>query len=95
MPTPCPLNDEDRNTFAWQLRVGDFGEAGQEYLKGASVPISRVGGLGSPVAYELAAAGVGRLLLAHGGNLRADDLNRQLLMRHDWIGKPRVECAAR
>jgi molybdopterin/thiamine biosynthesis adenylyltransferase len=27
--------------------------------------------------------------------LRANDLNRQILMTHDWIGKPRVECAAK
>jgi len=45
------------------------------------------------VAFELAAAGVGRLILAHGGNLRSDDLNRQLLMTHDHIGKPRIDCA--
>ena len=47
------------------------------------------------MAYELAAAGVGKLVLAHGGNVKPSDLNRQILMTHDWIGKPRVECAAR
>jgi molybdopterin/thiamine biosynthesis adenylyltransferase len=47
------------------------------------------------VAYELAAAGVGHLILAHGGNVKPSDLNRQLLMTDDWIGKPRVESAAR
>ena len=44
---------------------------------------------------QLAAAGVGKLVLAHAGNLRLDDLNRQLLMTTDWIGKPRVESAVR
>jgi molybdopterin/thiamine biosynthesis adenylyltransferase len=57
--------------------------------------ISRVGGLGSVVAYELAAAGVGKLVLAHGGNVRPSDLNRQLLMTHDWVGKPRIESIER
>ncbi|MBI1387642.1 MAG: HesA/MoeB/ThiF family protein [bacterium] len=89
------LTDEERSVYEWQTWVHDFGEAGQEALKGASVLVSRVGGLGSVAAYELAAAGVGRLVLAHKGNVKPSDLNRQLLMTHDWIGKPRVESAAR
>lgn len=95
MPTPRPLTDEERAVYEWQLWVHDFGEAGQERLKGSSVLVSRCGGLGSVVAYELAAAGVGRLVIAHAGNVKPSDLNRQLLMTHDWIGKPRVESAAR
>ena len=58
-----------------------------------TVMISRVGGLGGLVAYELAAAGVGRLVLAHGGNLKPSDLNRQLLMRHDALGQARIGTA--
>jgi len=93
---PLPqLTSEDFALREWQLDVRGFGEAGQQRLKGASVLVSRVGGLGSVVAYELAAAGVGRLILAHAGNVRHSDLNRQLLMTHDWIGKPRIESAAR
>jgi molybdopterin/thiamine biosynthesis adenylyltransferase len=42
---------------------------------------------------QLAAAGVGRLVLAHAGNLRLDDLNRQLLMSTEGIGRPRIELA--
>ena len=57
--------------------------------------ISRVGGVGSVVAYELAAAGVGKMVLAHAGNVKPSDLNRQLLMTHDWIGKPRIESIRR
>jgi len=41
----------------------------------------------------LAAAGVGRLVLAHGGNLKPSDLNRQLLMRHDALGQARIGTA--
>ena len=95
MTTPRPLTDEERAVYEWQMWVPDFGEAGQEKLKGASVLVSRCGGLGSVVAYELAAAGVGRLILAHAGNVKPSDLNRQLLMTHDWLGKPRVESAER
>lgn len=89
------LTPEEQATYEWQMWVEDFGESGQEKLKSASVLISRVGGLGSVVAYELAAAGVGRMVLAHGGDVRPSDLNRQLLMTHDWIGKPRIESVER
>lgn len=95
MPTASELTAEERAVYAWQLPVSGFGEAGQRKLKGASVLVSRCGGLGGSVAYQLAAAGVGRLILAHGGNLRPSDLNRQLLMTWDWLGKPRIESAAR
>ena len=90
---PRPLTDQERETYAWQLNVPEHGERGQSKLAGASVLVSRVGGLGSPVAYELAAAGVGRLVLAHGGMLKPSDLNRQLLMSHAAIGTARVQCA--
>jgi molybdopterin/thiamine biosynthesis adenylyltransferase len=50
--------------------------------------------LGGLVAYELAAAGVGRLVLAHGGTLKPSDLNRQLLMRHNALGQARIDIAA-
>lgn len=92
---PLPtLSQEERATYEWQMWVRDFGEIGQRRLKKASVMISRVGGLGGVVAYELAAAGVGRLVLAHGGNIKHSDLNRQLLMTHDQLGQSRVVCAA-
>jgi molybdopterin/thiamine biosynthesis adenylyltransferase len=89
------LTDEERGVYAWQLDVPGFGEAGQEKLKASAALVSRVGGLGGPLAYSLAAAGIGKLILAHGGALLPSDLNRQVLMTHDWLGKPRVECAAR
>ena len=85
------LNAEERAIYEWQMWVPGVGEEGQRKLKGASVLISRVGGLGGLVALELAAAGVGRLILAHGGDLQPSDLNRQLLQTHDHIGRPRME----
>ena len=90
-----PLSDEERAIYEWQMWVPDFGERGQERLKGAAVLVSRVGGLGGLVAYQLAAAGIGKLILAHGGNVRPSDLNRQLLMTHDGIGSSRIESARR
>jgi molybdopterin-synthase adenylyltransferase len=89
------LSDAERAFYEWQSSVEGFDAAGQERLKAATVLISRCGGVGGGVAQQLAVAGVGRLILAHAGTLRADDLNRQVLMGHAGIGKPRVEQAAR
>ena len=88
------LTRDDRARYDWQLGVHGFGEAGQAKLKGATVLVSRIGGVGGTLAYQLAAAGVGKLILAHAGNLRVGDLNRQLLMSHARIGQRRVEQAA-
>ncbi len=93
--SPPTLTDEERARYEWQMWTPGFGEAGQRRLKGAAVLVSRVGGVGSVVAYELAAAGVGRLVLAHAGNVKPSDLNRQLLMTHGALGTSRVQSAAR
>ena len=85
------LSDHEKARYEWQIDTPGFGIDGQEKLKRASVLISRVGGVGSVVAYELAAAGVGRLILAHGGDIKPSDLNRQLLMTHDRLGTPRID----
>lgn len=90
-----PLTDAERAVYEWQLWTPGFGEEGQERLKAARVLISRVGGLGSVVAYELAAAGVGTLVLAHGGDIKPSDLNRQLLMTHEGLGTPRIDSIER
>lgn len=90
-----PLTDEESAIYEWQMSVPGVGEEGQQRLKNTSVLISRVGGLGSVVALELAAAGVGRLILAHAGNLKPSDLNRQLLQTHDHIGQPRIDSIVR
>lgn len=89
------LTDAERQRYEWQMWIPDLGEEGQHKLRNAKVLISRAGGLGGMVAYELAAAGVGTLILAHAGNVKPSDLNRQLLMNEGAIGHSRVECAAR
>lgn len=89
------LSDFEKQRYEWQMWTPGVGEEGQKKLKSASVMISRVGGVGSVVAYELAAAGVGKLVLAQGGDVKPSDLNRQLLMTHDHLGKPRMESILR
>ena len=94
MTTP-QLSESEKARYEWQMWTPDVGEDGQRKLKAASVLISRLGGVGGTVAYYLAAAGVGKLVLAHAGNVKPSDLNRQLLMTTDWLGKPRVTSAKR
>ena len=87
------LTSLEQEIYSWQTTIDAFGETGQRRLRAASVMISRIGGLGGLVAYELAAAGIGRLILAHAGNLRLSDLNRQLLMTQSALDTPRIDCA--
>ena len=68
-----PLTAEEKDVYEWQMWIPDLGEEGQQRLD-ASVMVSRVSGVGSVVAYELAAAGIGKLVLAHAGNVKPSDL---------------------
>ena len=95
MNSSSQLTDAERARYEWQMWTPEIGEEGQRKLKAASVLVSRIGGVGGTAAYYLAAAGIGKLVLAHAGNVKPSDLNRQLLMTTDWLGKPRVESASR
>jgi len=79
--------------FARQLLLAGFGEEQQRRLRQATALVAGVGGLGGTAALYLAAAGVGRLVLFHEGLLELADLNRQVLMRPEWLGLERAECA--
>jgi len=94
MPSRPPLTPEELAIYEWQMWVSDFDENRQRILKGSSVLISRCGGVGGTAALQLAAAGIGRLVLAHGGILKLSDLHRQILMSHARVGQGRVEMAA-
>ena len=87
------LTDRDREMFKRQIQMPGFGEEAQAKLKNSSALVSRVGGLGGPAALYLAVAGIGKLIIAHSGDLTWSNLNRQILMRYDYVGKPRIECA--
>ena len=87
------LTDWELDKYRRQIMIPGFGEEAQEKLKAASVLVSRTGGLGGPVAIWLAAAGVGKLILGHAGIVTPSNLNRQILMRGDGVGKPRAPQA--
>lgn len=88
------LSEFDRERYSRQLRIEGFGEAGQLRLKGSTVLVSRVGGVGGTAAMNLVRAGVGRLILAHGGEVVPDYLNRWQLITPADLGKPCAEAWA-
>ncbi len=88
------LSESQRVTYSWQLDIPGLGEEGQLRLGQSTALVSRVGGLGGPLAMSLAASGIGKLILVHGGELQESDLNRQTLMSREWIGRSRAKCAA-
>ncbi len=84
------LTPTELERYRRQIMLPGFGEEAQQRLKNSTVLVTGVGGLGATAALYLAVAGVGRLILLRGGELRLDDMNRQILMTHDWVGQPRV-----
>jgi adenylyltransferase/sulfurtransferase len=81
------LTDREKARYHRQMMLPDFGEMGQEKLKQAHVLIPGVGGLGSPVALYLAAAGVGRLTIVDKDRLEVSNLNRQILHWEENVGE--------
>lgn len=84
------LSTFERHLFSRQMMLPSFGELGQRKLRGASVMISRVGGLGGIAAMLLARAGIGKLVLAHGGTIEHADLNRMHLAFREHLGMTRM-----
>jgi len=81
------------NRYQRQLALPDFGEAGQARLKGGSVVIIGAGGLGSPAAIYLAAAGVGRIGLVDFDTVDETNLHRQILYGTSDVGRAKVDAA--
>lgn len=90
---PVSLSPEALRRYSRQLVLPDVDEAGQQRLAGSSVLVVGLGGLGSPVATYLAAAGVGRLVLTDPDRVDLSNLHRQILHRTDRIGTPKTDSA--
>jgi len=88
------LTDDQRRRYARHLNLAEIGEAGQERLRAGRVLVVGTGGLGSPAAFYLAAAGVGTLGLMDGDVVELSNLQRQIMHRAVDIGRPKVESAA-
>ena len=88
------LTRADRERYNRHLLLGEFGEAGQQKLKAARVLIVGGGGLGSPAALYLAAAGVGTLGIVDFDKVDISNLQRQVLYAQPDVGVPKVAAAA-
>jgi adenylyltransferase/sulfurtransferase len=81
------LTNLELERYQRQMLLDGWGSAGQDKLKESCVFIAGAGGLGSPVAIYLAAAGIGRLRICDYDTLEISNLNRQILHTHTRIGK--------
>ena len=91
--TPRTLSPEQRNRYQRHLLLPEVGEEGQLKLLDASVLMLGAGGLGSPAALYLAAAGVGRIGIIDMDVVDESNLQRQILHNHDRVGERKVDSA--
>ncbi|MFL9582144.1 molybdopterin-synthase adenylyltransferase MoeB [Stenotrophomonas sp. AB1(2024)] len=97
LPLVQPLQSDDERDFnerySRHLLLPQIGVAGQQKLLGARVLLLGAGGLGSPAAFYLAAAGVGHLRIADDDVVDRSNLQRQILHTEASIGQPKVGSA--
>jgi len=87
------LSDPERLRYSRHLALPEIGVAGQEKLQAARVLVVGAGGLGSPAALYLAAAGIGHLGVLDCDRVEASNLQRQVLYDTASIGLPKAELA--
>lgn len=92
--SPRTLRPDELVRYGRHLSLPGFGMRGQERLKTAKVAIVGLGGLGSPAAMYLAAAGVGTIGLIDGDRVDLSNLQRQVLYGDSDVGRPKVDVAA-
>ncbi|MBO66812.1 MAG: molybdopterin-synthase adenylyltransferase MoeB [Acidiferrobacteraceae bacterium] len=81
------MNQEEKDRYSRQIKLQQVGEEGQQRLLMSRVLIVGMGGLGSPVAMYLAAAGVGNLVLTDYDHVDVSNLQRQIVHTHADIGE--------
>jgi len=95
LPMAKAGGDEDfYDRYSRHLRLPEVGEAGQRKLEQSRVVVLGAGGLGSPAAFYLAAAGVGTLVLADDDVVERSNLQRQILHANDRVGMSKLDSAA-
>ncbi|MBF0369542.1 MAG: molybdopterin-synthase adenylyltransferase MoeB [Magnetococcales bacterium] len=90
-----PLSDTQIDRYSRQILLREIGGVGQEKLLAAKVFLLGAGGLGSPVALYLAAAGVGTLVIADHDRVDLSNLQRQIIHTRQSVGTPKVHSATR
>ena len=93
MELPPQLTEAQRDRYSRHLLLPEVGEVGQQKLLNGRVLLLGAGGLGSPAALYLAAAGVGTLGLVDGDVVDASNLQRQILHATSRVGMPKVDSA--
>ena len=91
--TPRTMNSDQRNRYQRHLLLPEVGEKGQQKLFDAKVLMLGAGGLGSPAALYLAAAGVGTIGIIDMDVVDASNIQRQILHNHDRVGMRKVDSA--
>ena len=91
--TPATLTPEQRNRYHRHILLPEVGEEGQQKLLGSKVLLLGAGGLGSPAALYLAAAGVGTLGIVDMDVVDASNLQRQILHNMERVGERKVDSA--
>ncbi|MDQ1455799.1 MAG: sulfur-carrier protein adenylyltransferase/sulfurtransferase, partial [Actinomycetota bacterium] len=91
--TPNTLSPEQRDRYGRHVLLPEVGEEGQQKLLGAKVLLLGAGGLGSPAALYLAAAGVGTIGIVDMDVVDASNLQRQILHNLERIGDRKVDSA--
>jgi adenylyltransferase/sulfurtransferase len=84
------MNDDQLLRYSRHILLPEIGVEGQEKLLGSSALVIGAGGLGSPAALYLAAAGVGTITLADGDTVDLTNLQRQILHTTESIGRPKA-----
>lgn len=95
METPPQLTESQRERYHRHILLPEVGEAGQAKLLKARVLLLGAGGLGSPAALYLAAAGVGTLGIVDADTVDASNLQRQIVHATSRVGTPKVDSAAK
>ncbi len=90
---PSTLTADQRSRYSRHVRIPEIGEAGQLKLLGSRALLVGAGGLGSPAAYYLAAAGVGTIGLVDDDVVDESNLQRQIIHRTDTIGRLKADSA--
>src|SRR5262249_30413211 len=85
------MDDRQLLRYSRHILLNEIGVEGQTRIRAASVLIVGAGGLGSPAAFYLASAGVGRLVLVDGDAVDLTNLQRQILHTTDRIGTMKAE----
>ena len=87
------MDTEQQDRYARQIRLAQIGDSGQQKILESSALIVGMGGLGSPAAMYLAAAGIGKLVISDYDIVELSNLQRQIIHNTASVGENKVDSA--